>query len=153
MVEAAPAKRVNTQEIEAANRAEVTALLIRSGYRVYRPEADIDGEDLVLAMPEDSKMTAPRELIKVQLKGRALVDWRRYGNRALWMLFPSAKYSPEERRDWFLIQHDFLFDWMKKKHGQAPKWDDHWNYPTISAELGSILGPFIIKSRNNNDPD
>ena len=34
-------------EIEAANRAEVTAILIRAGYRVYRPDADVSGEDLV----------------------------------------------------------------------------------------------------------
>ena len=38
-------------EIEAANRAEATALLIRSGYRVYRPEADCFGEDLILRTP------------------------------------------------------------------------------------------------------
>ncbi len=31
-------KEPTANEIEAANRAEATALLIRSGYRVYRPK-------------------------------------------------------------------------------------------------------------------
>jgi hypothetical protein len=34
-------------EIEAANRAEATAVLIRAGYRVYRPEADVNGVEVV----------------------------------------------------------------------------------------------------------
>ena len=38
---------LTANEIEAANRAEATAILIRGGYRVYRPEADVSGEDLV----------------------------------------------------------------------------------------------------------
>jgi hypothetical protein len=37
--------KLTANEIEAANRAEATALLIRVGYRVYRPEADCYGED------------------------------------------------------------------------------------------------------------
>ena len=42
---------LTSNEIEAANRAEATALLIRAGYRVYRPEADCYGEDLVVRTP------------------------------------------------------------------------------------------------------
>jgi phosphoglycolate phosphatase-like HAD superfamily hydrolase len=45
-------KRLAHNEIEAANRAEATAILIRAGYRVYRPEADVSGEDLVIRTPE-----------------------------------------------------------------------------------------------------
>lgn len=37
---------------EAANRGEVTSILIRAGWRVYRPEADVHGEDLVLRHPD-----------------------------------------------------------------------------------------------------
>jgi hypothetical protein len=36
---------------EASNRADATALLIRCGFRVYRPEADIGGEDLIVLTP------------------------------------------------------------------------------------------------------
>lgn len=51
MVGDEPPLRFEQAATEAANRAEVTALLIRYGYRVYRPEADIEGEVLVLRLP------------------------------------------------------------------------------------------------------
>jgi len=56
-------KRLTSNEIEAANRAEATAILIRAGYRMYRPEADVSGEDLVIRTPKG-------ELRAVQMKGR-----------------------------------------------------------------------------------
>jgi hypothetical protein len=65
---------LSSNELEAANRAEATALLIRSGYRIYRPEADVHGEDLVLRAPSGG-------LLPLQLKGRPTVDWPRYGGR------------------------------------------------------------------------
>jgi phosphoglycolate phosphatase-like HAD superfamily hydrolase len=48
-------KPPTSNEIEAANRAEVTAILIRAGYRVYRPEADVSGKDLVIRIAEIPK--------------------------------------------------------------------------------------------------
>lgn len=59
---------LSPNEIEAANRAEATALLIRYGYRVYRPEADVSGEDLVIRTPEGA-------LVAVQLKSRLTVNF------------------------------------------------------------------------------
>jgi hypothetical protein len=76
--------QLTPNEKEAANRAEVTALLIRKGYRVYRPEADCHGEDLILRTPDG-------ELLAVQLKARPEVDWNRYGGKSLWVLFPDPK--------------------------------------------------------------
>ena len=64
--------KLTSNEIEAANRAEATALLIRVGYRVYRPEADCYGEDLILRTP-DGKLRA------VQLKASPDVNWKKYG--------------------------------------------------------------------------
>ena len=63
---------------EAANRAEATALLIRCGYRVYRPEADIEGEDMVVRLP-----TGP--LFAVQLKSVGQNRCERVG----WAWMPS----------------------------------------------------------------
>src|ERR1700737_4434973 len=97
-----------TNEIEAANRAEATVLLIRAGYRVYRPEADCYGEDLILRTPSGK----PRA---VQLKSRMTVD-RKYLGISLWMLFPSTKFSAGVRREWFLVPHDELYKLMKKWH-------------------------------------
>lgn len=123
---------------EAANRAEATALLIRYGYRVYRPEADIEGEDLVLRLPTGT-------LIGVQLKPRPLVDWKRYGGRGLWMLFPDRGYSPDAARSWFLIPHDLFFEWVTERHGKSAGWDKHWSYPHVSKALSTFLASYELR--------
>jgi hypothetical protein len=86
MDEVANSSQFASAVTEAANRAEVTALLIRCGYRVYRPEADTHGEDLVVRTPEG-------RLLGVQMKGRATVNGKKYGGKDLLMLFPSARYN------------------------------------------------------------
>lgn len=123
---------------EAANRAEVTALLIRCGYRIYRSEADIDGEDLVVRTPAG-------ELRPVQLKGRPYVEWKRYGGRGLCMLFPSTPWRPDEARTWFLVVHDPFFAWVKARHGHTPKWGDQWSYPTTGKNLAAYLAEWAVK--------
>jgi len=130
---------------EAANRAEATALLIRCGYRVYRPEADIQGEDIVVRAPD-------RELRGVQLKGRPLVDWKRYGGLDLWMLFPSAQYRPNMTRQWYLLPHDPFFEWVKNRHGHTPKWSDYWHYPSISKDLFAYLTPWELNAPAETAP-
>lgn len=57
-------------------QSEATALLIPRGYRVYRPETCINGEDLVLRSPAG-------RLCDVQLEGRPYVEWQSYGDREL----------------------------------------------------------------------
>src|SRR5271169_1135048 len=104
--------KLTSNEIEAANRAEATAVLIRAGYRVYRPEADVSGEDLVVRTPRG-------KLRPVQVKSRPTVDRRRYGGSQLWMLFPDLA-DGKPGRAWYFIRHDKLFDWVKNRHGAAP---------------------------------
>jgi hypothetical protein len=127
--------------IEAANRAEVTALLIRCGYRVYRPEADYDGEDLVVRLPSN-------EFLSVQLKSRAKVDLKRYGNRKISMLFPSSPYSQTKPRVWFLVPHDHLYGWVEKRHGhlQTSKKHLNWSYPSISRDLCEFLDGWKLRA-------
>ncbi len=67
---------LTSNEIEAANRAEATEILIRAGFRVYRPEADCYGEDLILRKPNG-------ELLAVQLKSRWTVDQKCSAGTAL----------------------------------------------------------------------
>ena len=98
--------KLTSNEIEAANRAEATALLIRAGFRVYRPEADCYGEDLVIRTPSG-------KLLTVQLKGRPTVNNPKYGAHDIWMLFPDPK-----KRDWFLVPHKALYAWVERKHKQ-----------------------------------
>jgi hypothetical protein len=132
--------RFEPARIEAANRAEATASLIRCGYSVYRPEADIDGEDLVLRTPApDGKLLA------VQLKGRATVDLKRYGGRGLWMLFPSTVYQPDAARTWYLVPHDDLFARFEAKHGRTPKWSNAWSVRDVSTDLAAFLGDRVVR--------
>jgi hypothetical protein len=129
-------RRFRQAKTEAANRAEVTALLIRFGYSVYRPEADCEGEDLIVRAPLPSN-----ELRAVQLKGRPTVDFKRYGGRGLWMLFPSAPYSSQPRT-WYLVPHDKLHEWVKDRHGA-----DYWHYPSMTTPLRSFLEKWAIGSQ------
>jgi hypothetical protein len=138
MDEVANSSQFASAVTEAANRAEVTALLIRCGYRVYRPEADTHGEDLVVRTPEG-------RLLGVQMKGRATVNGKKYGGKDLLMLFPSARYNLGIERQWFLVPHDQLFDWIKAKHGHSPKWQDEWSYPAITNSLGIFLQPYLLR--------
>lgn len=128
--------KLTSNEIEAANRAEATAILIRAGYRVYRPEADVSGEDLVIRAPDG-------ELRPVQMKGRPSVEWRRYGGRQIWMLFPDPS-GRKPGRPWFFIKHDDLFSRVKNRHGAAPGWNDAWSYPRMSVDLRELLQPFML---------
>lgn len=127
-------RKLSSNAVEAANRAEATALLIRAGYRVYRPEADVDGEDLVLRDPQG--VFRP-----VQLKSSPYVEHRRYGGRSIWMLFPDPA-GAIPGRDWFLIPHDTLYQRMEEKHGHTPKWSRAWRYPAITADLKVYLEPY-----------
>ena len=80
------------------------------------------------------------QLLSVQLKSRPWVDWKRYGGRGTWMLFPEPGF--QLGRPWYLLPHDTLFDWFKAKHGHAPGWSDMWNTPTVSKELRAFLESF-----------
>jgi len=143
-------KPPSSNEIEAANRAEATAILIRGGIRVYRPEADVSGEDLVIRVPQG-------ELRSVQMKGRPLVHWKlyggkRYGGNDMWLLFPDpAGVIPG--RPWFFIKHDELFNWYKKRHGAALGWVQRhkagkveWSEKGLGVELRKFLQPFMLRT-------
>ncbi|GJD86682.1 hypothetical protein BHAOGJBA_0177 [Methylobacterium hispanicum] len=130
-------KRFSQAAIEAANRAEATALLIRCGFRVYRPEADIEGEDLVLRQPAGM-------LIPVQLKPRIYVDGQRYSGLGLFMLFPLGPFTPAAPRPWFLTPHDPLYAEVEKRHGHTPKWTGRWHSAYPGSALREYLAPFEV---------
>ena len=129
------------QITEAINLAEVTALLLGRGFMLYRPEADVGGTDFILRTPEDI-------FLKCQLKGRAYVEKKKYGDRDIWMVFPGK--GVEFEREWFLVPHDTLYTILKSKHGSAPQWfhpthGEYWHTP-VSDALAKELSPYAIKS-------
>jgi hypothetical protein len=136
--------KLTTNEIEAANRAEVTAILIRSGNQVYRPEADVSGEDLVI------RRLGADALLLVQMKSRPMVHWSLYGGRNIWMLFPDP-VGVIPGRPWFFIKHDELFNWFKDQHATSPGWAQRsqanlaeWSEKRISNALGKFLKQFKL---------
>src|SRR5260370_33573606 len=116
--------KITGNEREAANRAEVMALLIRAGYRVYRPEADAYGEDLILRSPTGNLRAA-------QLKSRITVHPKYLLQKSLWMLFPSTTFSADKKRYWYLVRHDKLYEMLKKKHGKARTFSKGWHCRTV----------------------
>jgi hypothetical protein len=128
---------------EAANRAEATALLIRRYFRVYRPEADVSGEDLILRTPDN-------ELIAVQLKSRPTVNNAKYGRKNIWMLFPDP-VGQKPGRDWFLIKHDELAEWWGQKHSLTKAWETGWSTPYISSTLRQFLRPYVLEPKSSEE--
>jgi len=136
-------QKLASNEIEAANRAEITARLIRLGYKVYRPEADSGGEDLVLRTPKGN-------LLSVQLKGRPSVDQKKYGgDRSIWMLFPDPKGDWKLGRSWFLVPHCKLFEWFKSRHGHtvSMREGEGWSENGISVEMREFLHKYSLPTR------
>ena len=102
--------RLGPQLVEAANRAEVSALLIRGGYRVFTPEADFEGVDLLLQDPDGG-------LRKTQMKARPTCDGK-YRGKDIWMLFPAPGEVTFER-DRFLIRYDNVYKEFKRRYKPA----------------------------------
>jgi hypothetical protein len=135
---------MNNHIIEAYNLNEVSAIFLKKGFMLYRPEADVDGVDFIIQTPENN-------FLKCQLKSRAYVLWNKYGNKDIYMVFPAQGDS--FNREWYLIPHDTLFQILKSKHGDAPNWNhsefgEHWNTP-VSKNLADELKSFTIISPTN----
>lgn len=136
--------KVSTLVIEAQNLAEITALLLPKNYMIYRPEADIDGVDLVLKTPD-------KLLIECQLKGRCHVESKKYGQRNIWMLFPGK--GSAFHRSWYLIKHDELLKIQRKNHGHAAKWNhpkngEYWQ-EEVGIKLAGLLSKYCIYQPSN----
>lgn len=135
---------MNTNLIEAQNLNEVSALFLKKKFMIYRPEADIDGIDFIIQTPENS-------FLKCRLKSRAYVQWNKYGNKNIYMVFPGKGNSFQ--REWYLVPHDILFEKLKEIHGNAPKWNhpdfgEYWHEP-VSTKLAEELKSFSIQSPTN----
>ena len=96
--------KLHSKLVEAANRGEISAILIRNSYRVYMPDADVDGVDLVLRDPCG-------RIFAVQQKARPTCN-KKYCGKKISMLFPEPHAVPL-KRSWFLVDHDELFNHIK----------------------------------------
>jgi hypothetical protein len=84
------------------------------------------------------------------MKGRPTVDWRRYGGREIWVLFPDP-VGAKPGRPWFFIKHHELFAWVKNRHGAAPGWNGAWSYPRMSVDLRKFLQASVLDAARPED--
>ena len=136
--------KLSTALVEVVNLAEITLILTKLGGLVFRPEADIEGVDFLVKSPRG-------EFFSCQLKSKCVVEKRKYGGRNIWMVFP-GKGKPM-KRDWYFIEHDLLFDHLKKKHGSATKWrhatrGEYW-VKNVTNELAAELETRRIHSHTD----
>jgi chlorite dismutase len=110
---------------------------------VYRPEADVEGEDLVVRMPSGV-------LVAVQQKARVHVESALYSNKEMWMLFPCSPFKEGSRRDWYLVEHDRLFEYMKSHHGHAKGFAaGKWSQATAPKHLKCFLEPYRLMPKSS----
>lgn len=131
---------MKSNEVEPANRAEITALLISGGYRVYRPEADIDGEDLILCTPAG-------RLVRAKQKPCRSVDHVRNEKRDLWMLFPDVS-GRVPGRAWSPVGHEILlnsFPTLRQK--------GLWSEPAVFSDLRQFRDPIRSQACPESEGD
>jgi hypothetical protein len=58
---------MNNHIIEAYNLNEVSAIFLKKGFMLYRPEADVDGVDFIIQTPENNFLNLPNILLSAIL--------------------------------------------------------------------------------------
>lgn len=137
--------KISTSLVEVVNRSEIALILTKLGGMVFRPEADVGGVDFVVKSPQG-------EFFSCQLKSKCVVEKRKYGGRNIWMVFP-GKGEPM-KRDWYFIEHDLLFEHLKRRHGKAPKWKhvnkgEYW-VTNVTKELALELSNRRVHSHKDS---
>jgi hypothetical protein len=122
------------QITEATNRALLTALFLKNGWMVYKPEADIGGVDMLVMRLDDKE-----EVRKVQLKSRWTIH-QKYLNKKIWICFP-------DREKWYFCKHDEMIAIGRKckLKLESPSGDLFHTAPQLSRELQKSLEEFVLK--------
>lgn len=129
--------------VEAANRHELTAILIFAFCHVLTLHADINGVDIVIHTPEG-------EVRNTQIKARPTIEWERYGGRSIWMAFPDPQGEKiVGKRLWFHVKHDLLVDFFNQDGGKRGL-DKEYSRSEISKKLLEFLQPYILKGSGQN---
>lgn len=108
-------KKLTTAFIEAINRTELDAVMLRRGYIPFLPVID-SGIDVVYFREAD------RDLRFVQAKGRVCID-QKYAGRKIEIAF-------SEDGQWYLYPHDDLVEFCKvaRLWLHTPSWREKGGY-------------------------
>ena len=125
---------LTAKQQEIFNFQQAAAKLAEFGFNCIKLDDDWQGADF-LAYHKDGDHT-----LKVQLKGRALID-KKYLGKDLYMCFPVDE-------DWFLIPHDELVEIVGTVTNalNTSSWleQGQYHFPRLSRELSASLGQFSL---------
>lgn len=126
--------KLNARQQENYNYQKVSAVLADYGFNTLRLSDDWQGADFI-AVHINGK-----DFIKVQLKGR-LTFQKKYINKDIWVCF-------NYKTDWFLYNHDELFNILKNKINFANtiSWTEKggysWNH--LSKNMLGVISKYKL---------
>ena len=108
-------KNLKGRFIEAINRTELDAVMLRDGYIPFLPVID-GGIDVIYFREADAK------ILYVQTKGRVCI-YKKYLRRKIWMAF-------SEDDQWYLYRHDDLVKFCESEGlwVHTPSWRNKGGY-------------------------
>ena len=123
----------NPQILEAIQRNEIQAYLMKMGWMVYNPAADVGGVDWIAIN------LSTNELRKIQQKSRFLIN-KKYIGKDLWI--GTAAYGAI-----YMIPHDKLLETSAGLKAQRTKsWRENGEYhwPSISEAMKKEVQGYAI---------
>lgn len=117
---------LNPRQQENFNCAKLAAVLVEYGFTALRLSDDWKGADLIAVHKDGEKD------LKVQVKGRLTFE-QKYLSKGLWIAF-------RENEDWYLYEHDVLFELVRKRIEDSVAWREqgvyHWpRLPSWASDL------------------
>ena len=125
---------LNARQKENFNFMKLSAVLADFGFAMLRLTDDWQGADFIAQHIDGDTF------VKVQLKGRAVVD-KKYEGKDLYIAFRSGS-------SWYLYPHDEVLRELLTRTGigQTKSWREKggYSFPGLSDVIRSILKPYRI---------
>ena len=120
--------KLNSKQRESYNFQKLSAVLADYGFTTYRMHDDLKGADFFA-------IGTNGDILKVQLKGRFVVD-RKYLGKDILMGFPDGD-------QWYLYPHDQFYDLVIKRSKGAAS-NERRSFPSVSKWIKPHLEEFKL---------
>ena len=125
---------LNARQKENFNFMKLSAVLADFGFAMLRLTDDWQGADFIAQHIDGDTF------LKVQLKGRAVVD-KKYEGKDLYIAFPGGS-------SWYLYPHDEVLREIlaRTRVGQTKSWREKggYSFPRLTDAIRPILDPYRI---------
>ena len=129
--------QLNARQKEQFNFQKASAVLADYGFATFKIGDDWNGADFF------AQHASLDIYLKIQLKSRLAFD-KKYLGKNLYGIFQSDD-------KWYLYPHDECLEKVSQVHNMknTASWRDKggYNFPSLSRELSSVLGEYLIESR------